>query len=106
MQKRISKIKKDLTLLFNEFKKQNLLDGIKIENKQIPIEELAAFKKKYQRDRQFVNKGVVDRLFLEHIGILATVKTKNSKKIKSNLTKLKELSDKEAKIIKTILDNL
>lgn len=120
LEQQIKKVKQELKKLHDVYKETALMSEIALERNEIPDGmSKTEFKKEVNIKKNFAKRGVVDRLFLESLDILPTIK-KSKKKFKSNNTspintvakfamkikKLEIMSEQEQEIIKSLLKDL
>ena len=120
LEQQIKKVKQELKKLQDIYNENALLSEIALERNEIPDGiSKAQYKREVSVKKNFSKRGVVDRLFLESLDILPTIK-KAKKKSKSNNTspintvakfamkikKLESISEQEQEIIKSLLKDL
>lgn len=100
---KVSKLKRDLNALLKELKHEVLLMEIALENNKIPEGiSKAQYKKQLSKYRSIVNRNTIDRIFLESMDIIHTIKHKKTKNKKTN-SKLNNVARLVSKV-KTITD--
>jgi hypothetical protein len=120
LEKQIQKVKREMQNLFEEYKREALLEEIALENNNIPQQySKAQFKKIVSVKKNFTKRNTLDRLFLEHLEILPTIKKNKDKskkksgsaissvaKMAQKIRNLQNLSEQEADIIQTLIKDL